>query len=40
MLRAKGLTEKVIILGLDGLDPRFSKAMVDAGENAKSEKIN
>ena len=32
MLRTKGLTEKVLILGLDGLDPRFSKAMVDAGK--------
>ena len=31
MLRNKGLTDKVIILGLDGMDPRFSKAMVDEG---------
>ena len=32
MLRSKGLTNKLLILGLDGMDPRFSKAMVDAGK--------
>ena len=26
MLRSKGLTEKLIVLGIDGMDPRFSKA--------------
>lgn len=39
MLRTKGLTEKVIILGLDGLDPRFSKAMVDAGKMPNLKKL-
>ena len=29
MLRTKGLTDKLIVLGIDGMDPRFSKAMVD-----------
>ena len=32
MLRTKGLTDKLIVLGIDGMDPRFSKAMVDEGK--------
>ncbi|MBQ2837417.1 MAG: alkaline phosphatase family protein [Peptococcaceae bacterium] len=39
MLRSKGLSEKVIVLGLDGLDPRFSKAMVDAGKMPNLKKL-
>ena len=39
MLRTKGLSEKVIVLGLDGLDPRFSKAMVDAGKMPNLKKL-
>ena len=31
MLRTKALSEKVILLGLDGLDPKFSRKMVDEG---------
>ena len=32
MLRSKGLTEKVIMLGIDGMDPRFSRKMIDEGK--------
>ena len=39
MLRSKGLSEKVLVLGLDGLDPRFSKAMVDAGKMPNLKKL-
>ena len=39
MLRNKGLTDKVIILGLDGMDPRFSKAMVDEGKMPNLKKL-
>ena len=39
MLRTKGLTDKLIILGIDGMDPRFTKAMVDA-ENAAYQKTD
>lgn len=31
MLRSKGLSEKVLMLGNDGLDPKFSRKMVDGG---------
>ncbi len=39
MLRSKGLTNKLLILGLDGMDPRFSKAMVDAGKMPNLKKL-
>ena len=39
MLRNKGLTDKVIILGLDGMDPRFSKAMIDEGKMPNLKKL-
>ena len=32
MLRSKGLTDKILLLGIDGMDPRFSKKMVDEGK--------
>jgi len=32
MLRSKGLTDKLLVLGIDGMDPRFSKAMIDEGK--------
>ena len=32
MLRNKGLTDKVLLLGIDGMDPRFSKKMVEEGK--------
>ena len=31
MLRSTGLSEKVLLLGIDGLDPKFSRKMVDEG---------
>ena len=39
MLRNKGLTDKVIVLGIDGMDPRFSKAMVDEGKMPNLKKL-
>ena len=32
MLRSKGLTEKLLLLGVDGMDPRFTKRLVDEGK--------
>lgn len=32
MLRSKGLTDKVILLGIDGMDPCFSRKMIDQGK--------
>ena len=32
MLRSKELTEKVILLGIDGMDPRFSQKMIKEGK--------
>ena len=39
MLRTKGLTDKLIVLGIDGMDPRFSKAMVDEGKMPNLKKL-
>ena len=39
MLRSKGLTEKLIVLGIDGMDPRFSKAMIDEGKMPNLKKL-
>ena len=39
MLRNKGLSEKVILLGLDGLDPKFSRKMVDEGHMPNLKKL-
>ncbi|MBR6756755.1 MAG: alkaline phosphatase family protein, partial [Peptococcaceae bacterium] len=39
MLRSKGLSDKVLVLGLDGMDPRFSKAMVDEGKMPNLKKL-
>ncbi len=39
MLRSKGLTDKLIVLGIDGMDPRFSKAMVDEGKMPNLKKL-
>ena len=39
MLRTKALSEKVILLGLDGLDPKFSRKMVDEGHMPNLKKI-
>lgn len=32
MLRNKRLTSKLMVLGVDGMDPRFTKRMVDEGK--------
>ena len=39
MLRSKGLTEKVILLGIDGMDPKFSRRMVDEGKMPNLKKM-
>jgi len=39
MLRSKGLSEKVILLGIDGLDPKFSRKMVDEGKMPNLKKL-
>ena len=39
MLRNKGLSQKVILLGIDGMDPRFSKKMVDEGKMPNLKKL-
>jgi predicted AlkP superfamily phosphohydrolase/phosphomutase len=39
MLRSKGLTDKVIVLGIDGMDPRFTRAMVDEGKMPNTKKL-
>lgn len=32
MTTRKAMTEKVMILGVDGLEPRFAKRMMDEGK--------
>ena len=32
MLRSRGLTDKLLVLGVDGMDPRWAKRMVDEGK--------
>lgn len=39
MLRNKSLSEKVMVLGIDGLDPRYTKKMVDAGKMPNFKKL-
>lgn len=39
MLRTKNLSEKVMVLGVDGLDPRYTKKMVDAGKMPNFKKL-
>ena len=39
MLRSKGLTEKVVLLGIDGMDPTFSRRMVDEGKMPNLKKL-
>ncbi len=38
-LRNKNLTEKIMVLGIDGLDPRYTKKMVDAGRMPNFKKL-
>ena len=39
MLRSKGLTEKIILLGVDGMDPRFTKRLVNEGKMPNVKKL-
>ena len=39
MLRSKGLSDKVLLLGIDGMDPRFSRVMVDEGHMPNLKKL-
>lgn len=39
MLRSKGLSDKVILLGIDGMDPKFSRKMVDEGHMPNLKKL-
>ena len=39
MLRSKGLTEKVVLLGIDGMDPTFSRRMIDEGKMPNLKKL-
>lgn len=39
MLRNKNLSDKVILLGMDGMDPRFSRKMVDEGKMPNLKKL-
>ena len=39
MLRTKGLTDKLLMLGIDGMDPRFTKRMVAEGKMPNTKKL-
>ena len=39
MLRSKGLTDKLLLLGVDGMDPRFTKRLVDEGKLPNVQKL-
>ena len=39
MLRTKGLTDKVLLLGVDGMDPRFTRRLVDEGKMPNVKKL-
>lgn len=39
MLRNKGLTEKVLLLGIDGMDPRFTKRLLNEGKLPNVKKL-
>lgn len=39
MLRSKGLTDKMILLGIDGMDPRFARKMMDEGKMPHLQKL-
>ncbi|MBQ2994005.1 MAG: alkaline phosphatase family protein, partial [Peptococcaceae bacterium] len=39
MLRNKALTEKLLLLGVDGMDPRFTKRMVEEGKMPNFKKL-
>lgn len=39
MLRNRSLSDKIMVLGVDGLDPRYTKKMVDAGKMPNFKKL-
>lgn len=39
MLRSKGLTDKMLLLGIDGMDPRFTKRLVNEGKLPNVKKL-
>lgn len=39
MLRSKGLTEKLLLLGVDGMDPRFTKRLLNEGKLPNVKKL-
>ena len=39
MLRNKALTQKLLLLGVDGMDPRFTKRMVEEGKMPNFKKL-
>ena len=39
MLRTKGLTDKLLLLGVDGMDPRFTKRLVEEGKMPNFKKL-
>ena len=39
MLRSKGLTDKLLLLGVDGMDPRFTKRLVEEGKLPNVKKL-
>jgi len=39
MLRSKGLTEKLLLLGVDGMDPRFTRRLVNEGKMPNFKKL-
>ena len=39
MLRSKGLADKMILLGIDGMDPRFTRKLVDEGKMPNVKKL-
>ena len=39
MLRNKALTEKLLLLGVDGMDPRFTRRLVDEGKLPNVKKL-
>ena len=39
MLRSKGLTDKLMILGIDGMDPRFTKRLLYEGKLPNIQKL-
>mgnify|MGYP003308518858 FL=1 len=39
MLRNKALSEKVLLLGIDGMDPKFSRRMVEEGHMPNLKKL-